>query len=305
MNKEILRFTLKLGLICLPVLGFMWLTFAQADGRTDAFYLRFTTPRQSSLIIGSSRAAQGLQPDIIDSVLGRAGLFNYAMTIQNSPYGPEYNQSIHKKLDKNSRDGLFLLEVSPWTLAIPNGVVDDPSKLPESGSALCNPLCTNLDPNPFYLVNEYQNPAYTLFKPGSSELELHANGWLEVNVPMDSMATVLRRMEKLTQYTGLLLEQQKSKTRLEVFETLIKELMPFGQVHLIRMPCHPKMFLIEEQFWPDFNAEMKKIASELHVNYLDFTAEGDQYLYTDGNHLWKECGREFSVELGEMIKKNS
>ena len=40
--------------------------FSLADGATDAFYLKFATPKQSSLIVGSSRAAQGIIPNIIN-----------------------------------------------------------------------------------------------------------------------------------------------------------------------------------------------------------------------------------------------
>jgi hypothetical protein len=62
------------------------------------------------------------------------------------------------------------------------------------------------------------------------------------------------------------------------------------------------MFEIENQFLPQFN----EIISEAVVasdGYLDMTNENDAYLYTDGNHMWKESGKQASRKLAEWIKQ--
>ena len=44
------------------------------------FYLRFTSPKHNSLIIGTSRSAQGIHPNIIDSILNLEdinSIYNY------------------------------------------------------------------------------------------------------------------------------------------------------------------------------------------------------------------------------------
>ena len=84
--KKILAFTLLIIIIHL-ILGLT------ADGTTDDFYLRFTSAKQKSLIIGTSRAAQGIQPQLIDSILDLTAtdkIYNFSFTAQNSPYGEVY-----------------------------------------------------------------------------------------------------------------------------------------------------------------------------------------------------------------------
>ena len=64
--------------------------FIQVDGNTDPYYKRFTTPTNNSLILGVSKAAQGLQPQVFNNILNRKDLFNYSFTISSSPYGKLY-----------------------------------------------------------------------------------------------------------------------------------------------------------------------------------------------------------------------
>ena len=49
--------------------------FSLADGTTDDAYLKFTTPKQGSLILGSSIAAQGIHPKELNAVLKRDDIY--------------------------------------------------------------------------------------------------------------------------------------------------------------------------------------------------------------------------------------
>lgn len=80
---------------------FLWIC-SNADGYTDPFYMRFTTSKQNSLILGTSRAAQGLQPKFFDSIL-KETILNYSFTVAHSPFGKTYLRSIKKKMDLNSK----------------------------------------------------------------------------------------------------------------------------------------------------------------------------------------------------------
>ena len=93
------RFILQLALILSVLIGCIFLVLNKADGGTDPFYIRFTTPKQQNLILGTSRAAQGLQPHVFDSICN-VNFYNYSFTIAHSPYGPTYLNSIKKKLNK-------------------------------------------------------------------------------------------------------------------------------------------------------------------------------------------------------------
>lgn len=301
MSRDILRFTFRIVVMTLPVLGFAWFTFLQADGRTDPFYLRFTTPKQSSLIIGSSRAAQGILPHIIDSVLGREGLFNYAMTLGNSPYGEVYNESIDKKLDKNARGGLFILDVSPFNLIQDTTLLHSSSPFPEANNPKCNPWTTGMNPNIFYLTKYHTEPYYKIFNPDSTPLFLHDNGWLEVSVKMSPAICADRLQTKIQYYRETTQNWVISQDRLEALDVLISKLKKHGVVYLVRIPVSQEFLELEAKVVPGFNERMLDLSRRHQTPFFDFTHESSQYTYTDGNHLWKESGRQFSIDLAKAI----
>ena len=60
--KKFITHSIYISFIC----TFVFLVLLSlTNGYTDPFYLRFTTPKNNNLIIGTSRAAQGIQPEII------------------------------------------------------------------------------------------------------------------------------------------------------------------------------------------------------------------------------------------------
>lgn len=83
------RFLHKIIIFSIPLIVIFAIVLGQADGYTDPFYIRFTTPKQNNLILGTSRAAQGLQPDVFKDIL-ETDVYNYAFTVTHSPYGPTY-----------------------------------------------------------------------------------------------------------------------------------------------------------------------------------------------------------------------
>ena len=89
-------------------------------GGVDAFYGRFASPAAGSLVLGTSRAAQGIRPAVLAARLAgqfEGPLLNYAFTLTHSPYGPAYLASIRRKLRPGVRHGLFIVAVDPWSLS--------------------------------------------------------------------------------------------------------------------------------------------------------------------------------------------
>lgn len=100
------QFLIQVLVFCAIAVGLFLAFLSQADGSTDPFYIRFTTPQQESLILGTSRAAQGLQPKVFDSI-SSLDIYNYAFTIGHSPYGKTYLNSIKKKIRENTKNGVL------------------------------------------------------------------------------------------------------------------------------------------------------------------------------------------------------
>ncbi|HRD51404.1 MAG TPA: hypothetical protein PKY96_02030, partial [Flavobacteriales bacterium] len=91
-------FIICLLLFALVPLSAVIAALVSADGSTDAFYLRFTAPKAASMILGTSRAAQGIRPDVLDSSLAvggwRVNTFNFAFAKGYSNYGPAYLSAV-------------------------------------------------------------------------------------------------------------------------------------------------------------------------------------------------------------------
>lgn len=179
-------------------------TVYRADGRSDPFYLRFTTPRQGSLIVGDSRSAQGIHPHVLDSLLHATGwrgkVFNYSFALYKSNFGRSYYESIHKKLDTGSRDGVFVISVDPWNISRHKTLTEEEEEQWEQDrSFVARMWMVNVDPNVEYLLLEYPHPFLSILVPSpaqrSAALLLHKNGWLEVNIKL-APEVVAMRIEK-------------------------------------------------------------------------------------------------------------
>jgi len=264
-------------------------------GGVDAFYGRFATPPAGSLILGTSRAAQGIRPAVLAARLGgqfEGPLLNYAFTLTHSPYGPAYLASIRRKLRPEVRHGLFIVAVDPWSLSLtgPEYV------FPEDNSFIGQLHEVSQSPNLVYLTRYQTKPLYRLPLDFATATErLHPDGWLEVNIGLDSAQVRARTARKLLDYRQLAATQHLSAGRLAALRQTIEFLKPHGRVVLVRLPIGLGLRALEQQYQPGFDARMRELATMLAVPYFDYTAA--PYPTTDGNHLQKTASKKFSEQL--------
>jgi hypothetical protein len=296
--------TLLCGLSCALYGGFL------ANGRTDAFYLRFTAPPQKSLVLGSSRGAQGIVPAVFnESGLAFDGpLYNLSFTLSSSPYGPVYREFVERKLSREATGGLFLLEVSPLALSessdLPVGSA--PTEFPEKDILIGKVRFNSARPNFEYLARCYKDSFYKIawnhFR--EKKMLLHDDGWLEVTVPMDSASVARRTRSKVEDYRDVFAKNRLSEARLEALEETIQLLLPRGRVFLVRLPISDELRQLEEPSAPQFDARMTEIAARNGIRYLNLFPESGRYATTDGNHLGKESARRVSQEILRRIEAN-
>ncbi|HRP54768.1 hypothetical protein [Agriterribacter sp.] len=314
MKKKFIKKTLLF--LLLPALLLVSALFV-ADGRTDPYYIRFATPKQNSMIVGSSRAAQGILPSTIDSILNKGGyyttMFNYAFTINQSPYGPTYYESIKKKLNENAKNGIFIVTADPWTLYLEEEKENNKIIFPEDNLSLGKITCVDCNPNFDYLLHSYSSPLLMIWMnkllrilhlEGKESLYLHNNGWLEVTVGMDS-AEVQRRIKKkikdLEDKYPPPSDFNLSSERLYYLNKIIGFFRKHGEVFLVRIPVHEKIKELENKVCPQFDSLMNDIATKNHIDYLNFTSDTTTYEFTDGNHIYKDSGHKLSEKIGEFI----
>ena len=291
------RFIFQTTIFILLVVVSVYLIFLQADGSSDNFYLRFTTDAQSSLILGNSRAAQGIRPDVLNRELQRNDIYNYSFTLTTSRYGEVYLESIKKKLKPESKGGIFILSVDPWSISDRIDLKDTDAR-----SMLATTPVVNIRPNFFYLFRNYDRPYFHLLLKRKSNVFLHDDGWLEVSVKTDSASVNNRIESKVAMYSSYPALNKVSKNRLKYLQNTIQFLKSKGEVYLVRLPVHPRIWDIEMQLSPDFESLMREVAMENGVSFFDFTPLNSQVTFTDGNHLEKSSAAFISKHIGDSIK---
>lgn len=284
--------------------------FLLENGTSDPFYQRFITPKQNSLIIGSSRAAQGIHPSIINNELELdqdSKIFNYSFTAVHSPYGEIYSKSIFQKLNKEtSSHGLFILAIDPWVISSSKLNPDDKNLFLEKNRFLNKLIWVNGFMNLQYLLQFYENSFYEILmrKVVHTPTILHKDGWLEVN--MMGIDTNYEKFlkRKIIEYHSHLHNNSFSNSKYQSFLNLIIELQKRGDVFLVRLPMDVEILKIENELMPELNVLIKGVSSDLSIPFLDFSDRSTQFKYTDGNHLVPESGKKVSFEIAKWVDSN-
>ncbi|MCB9195113.1 MAG: hypothetical protein H6598_02710 [Flavobacteriales bacterium] len=284
-------FILIIGTIFLGILSLN-------NGETDPYYLKFTSPRQQNLILGTSRSAQGIQPSVLKSTLG-VDFFNFSFTLAHSPYGPVYYNAINEKLDQNSKNGISILSIDPWSISSTTADPNDVDNFRENELMLSKLNIFNMNPNFDYLINNMQGKYYKVFSKDPNVF-LHDDGWLEVNVKLDSLSTTKRTKNKIAEYQKNTETYQLSSLRLNYLVKTIELLKEHGKVYLVRLPVSKPILEMETNYYGQFD-EMISEAIELSDGYLDLTLVPDNNVYNDGNHLSPKSSAEVSQEIAKWI----
>lgn len=284
-------------LIVLVVLG------SYADGNTDDNYMHFAVKRPQNIILGDSRGSQGVVPEILKNKLS-ASFDNFSLNIVESPYGQVYFKALKRKLDPETKNGIFILTVSPWNLSLDKNVKKD-AEFPEHHSPLNDMYFYDLSPNYEYLLKHYTRSWFKIYTEraelGRSNTFLHKDGWMEVNINMhkDSVAVRTREKEKFYKYLANTVEL--SPDRLTAINEIINYLRTKGTVYVVRLPTSKGLTAIENKKYPRFNTLMRDMARKQNIKFFDFSGNFSEYQYTDGNHLYKESSRKITGGIADSI----
>ena len=308
-RKSILKLSL-FSVLPLLVIGYaIFLTGKQ----TDDFYKRFISKQQHSLILGSSRGS-GINPAILDQIIlskhPNVKFYNYAFTWGHSPYGPKYLESIQKKLDPKTKDGIFVVIVEPTALMVTRAKPDSPEYYFENDKSVAKTSFVNINPNLEYLMESYD---YSLTralnlkilppKNPMAEVEILDNGKMEVKMIKDYSPE--KRAEenkrKMAEFQQRIDDLKWSEKRLKYLGETITFLQKHGKVILLRMPINRVPYQIEESAVPFFDSKMEELSAQYKVNYTNFNRTPNDYKCIDEVHLSNQSMTEFSRELGEKI----
>ncbi len=312
MKKYIFNTILYIILLGGVVILYLVMIFIKPE-LVDSFYYRFTTDKASSLILGGSRAAQGIKPEVINKMVDLEDnkIINHSFALGPSSFGPNYYKEVTKKLSKKSTNGLFIISVGPWTLSIdPENVKDDSTQFFEVREKLFvgNLKSSSSNPNFDYLYNHWNNkfsPFDYIFKSiinYEGLITLHEDGWLEISINMDTAANNTRIRKSEIEYRAK--EVKLSHTRLYFLDKIIGYLADYGDVVLVRMPVTSQMAEIESSKFPEFDNLIQQIADKQNIYYFNFIKESGKFLTTDIHHLYKDDSERFTLMLCDSINNS-
>jgi hypothetical protein len=135
----------------------------------------------------------------------------------------------------------------------------------------------------------------------------HVNAGGRYVVPIDSLLLFDREKsiegkvasyKKKKEYT----EGYLSEKRLRILKQIIDYLSQDGKVVLVRLPVHEKMYVIENNMAPKFDEQMHDISMQRKVPYINLMPLRNDYMYTDGNHIWNGHSKRLSEQIREGIE---
>lgn len=311
---EVRKLIIKFTVFSVILAGVYFFAIWQlVQGQVDYFYAKFTN-QASSMIIGISRANDGISPNIIEQNFGKNEIdypvLNFAFTNQISDYGPVYLNAIKKKILPQTKNGLFILEINPGSLSILKTLPDTEKSLEKDQSFLSDMRNFNRHPNYEYVRKMYSHSLYKGFKK-SRRIDVmrycHPDGWQEV---MQKNEYYEVSNEEITEWTEAKLNEfsktkdlfKPSQIRLKYLEETINYLKDFGQVFLVRLPICNEFLEKEQLAWPEFNSRIEETARKTGVNYFDYSMMGSQYTTYDGSHLFGNSAKAFTQKLCNDIK---
>ncbi|WP_308991950.1 hypothetical protein QLS71_016840 [Mariniflexile litorale] len=300
------KFIIKCFGFFLIVIFILSIILVEYGSYIDFFYNKFTTPKSKSLIIGDSRGLQGIQPSIINKELKNSNLelpiLNYSFTIAQAHIGELYRKSILKKLDPKSKNGIFIISITPWMLGSKKENNNYAGEFKEAGTPPHNMTFVDLNPNFEYLLKNLNYFNFKgVFKKNSI---LHKDGWLEANnLPKDSITFNAWKQTQLDIFNGFIKDYKVSDYRKKSLDTLIKNLKEHGKVILVRSPIDKEMLDLENTFFPDFNLFIEGISERNNAKFLNYTNKFLKIKFQtyDGHHLDKFGGVVFSKSICDSI----
>lgn len=272
-------------------------------GNLDFYYNRISSPKQTSLVIGNSRSAQGIVPSVLNSETNNEyNFYNFSFTANYSPYGKPYYQAIKNKVAENTTNGIFIVTVDPGSISGPKENPEDESLFIDNKSFLANISCVDCNPNIGYILYRhetyYRKIFYNLIR---GKGYLHKDGWLEMKLANDSVSRYKRLEQKLSD-ENYATEYSISNTRIDYLKKTLHFLNKHGKVYLIRLPMHDQLMQRQEKAVPDFEAKMISLSKEIQIPYKSFKEEANNYTYTDGSHLTSESAKKISKDIILWIK---
>lgn len=279
----------------------------------DKYYLKVTTPKATSLILGTSRASQGIIPQIINEKVGKTFdgyIVNHGFTMGLTPFGPSYERFMKQKIVEGTTNGIYILEVSPSGFCAQTTFLNDTSRFMEREGFIGKITNSSTNPNIQYLTKFYSERHF-IFEYLYSEilnkdrviLDNNMYGSMNVIVKADTANLNFRLKRRINYYLKEYNGYSFSQARFDAFERMVKYLQERGEVYLVRLPVSDIMMKEEYRMFPDFDERIEVFATKNNLHYFNYISYSKNYITTDGSHLYRPSAELLTTQLCDSLLK--
>ena len=312
------EFCIKISVFLALIAGVTYAVFyylAQDPTDLDMFYPKVSQGTTNYLILGSSAAFHGLEPNMVfDGFAKKDEGLNFAFSNATSPYGKVYLDNIKKKVKTTStQKGVFVLEVNPFNISVKDSTIKKLSDFRENELFLNRIRNINTSPNIEYLSTIVEKPLYfyltrKLFSI-EAQSEVKRNGWFEntkLKAPLTSAEIKRRENHKkktiATYRKDVFPYYQFSETRLNSFLETIAFLKNYGEIYVVELPVSKEMQALRDEYMSDFSKKIEGLAKEHHFHYYNLIEACPDCTTVDGNHLIPTDAFRISKLLNERMR---
>lgn len=300
------------------ILTYLFLVQRLTNGYVDMYYQKFTGEARS-LVIGLSRADEGIRPDVVEEGLKDGNIagpiVNFATN--QSFYGETYLKAIQGKLRPlDGKNGIYILSVSPASFNTSKGASLKNIEHFDKNTVMGKTSIYTANPNYDYVTSCYGDPLYNAIYNTTKwpHLTSHNDGWNEVR-PLVGTAEISDadqsawKDQNITYYHRKAREEAFNVYRLKWFIKTIEYLSRKGNVFMVRIPADMDIINLENEYSPAFDHKMDSISRATNVSYLNYTKKDLNLKTYDGSHLTSTSATIFSGQLSKdilsSIAKNS
>ncbi len=307
------KFLIKLVVLCIAFIGVYALFINKLSKGTVDIYYNKLNQEAGSLILGLSRADQGISPYIIENDLSSFDfskpVINFAMNAHQSAFGEVYLKGVMKKIENNNNNGIFIISLNPGNFTVPITTSEENVFSLDKASIIGSINNLTKKPNYDYLISKYESPLYSTFfdKKNWRHLVSHNNGWNEV-ILISENDTITEadinnwKSQTIDYYKREVEKIRVSNYRMSYFIKTIEFLKTKGSVFLIRMPSDISVLKFAKNNWSDFDHDMDSVSTLYNVPYFNYSSQSNEYKTYDGSHLESESAKKFTKQLCLDIK---
>lgn len=310
----------------------IWIGLLYQNPSRDTLGLYRVMPVQcNSMIFGTSRSAQGVNPAVLEQYAPHTGKwFNFSFNLAVSPWNDAYADAIIEKIDcsiEQDNPSTFLLFVDPWVLDGNTGQGLE-SWLGQQWASVCdasiiryafnksNPLdaLTFGSGADFLIALSSSIPRQIIATIRSDDsyfvnAGVQTNGWLPnrgVLTPEQIQRAIDRKVSNYREdkVIGKIWPDEEKIHALVRTVAHLKNFFATSQVILIRPPVSEKMLDLENEWFPDANSTFDKLAKSNDITFIDANANWkyrNDSMFNDGHHMNIKGATEFSRFMAESL----